>query len=459
MSDEPKVGASRYLADLVHRIGCAQFLDPDRVIARRHMLDALAAAHIGCRSHVFADLAKLCPRVATGCGYPGSGTQTVAPADGALLWSFAIHASLFEDGSREGACHPAAAVFPSVVAFSKGKSWQDIERAVFAGYDVMVRIARGGNPEFARRGFHPTAIAAPFGAAATTSLLLGSDSAAVQNALCLAAMGGAGFMASFKAGASQPLQVAWAVRNGVVSALISNAGHKGYEPIIDEGFYPAHLPGASLVPVDVPLEHEYAIRGSYLKPYPGCRHFHPSIDALAKVLERTPIPLRGVKSVVVRTYGIAVETEIDSLKSRGDAYFNIPYALAARMVLGRCDWDAFDERHFSNESILELMKKISVRVDPEIDHWYPARRGSLVEVHTADGSVHCEKADYALGEPELPLPETMIREKFRRCAAGVLSPDNIDRMEAILDLSRTTESPESLFQATSAPVQVRRGVV
>jgi len=457
MSDEREVGTSRYLADLVHRIGCARFPDPDRAVVRHHMLDAFAAALIGCRGHAFADLAKLCPTVSKGCVWPGSGQQKAAPIDGAMLWSFAVHASVFEDGSREGACHPAAVIFPSIAAFSEGKNWQDVERAAIAGYEVMVRIARGGNPAFARRGFHPTAIAAPFGAAAAVSLLLGYDAATVQNALCLAAMGGAGLMASFKAGATQPLQVAWAVRSGVMSALMAGAGHTGYETVIDEGFYPAHLGNGSPIPIDRALKYEYAIRGSYLKPYPGCRHVHPSIDALAKVLERMPISPRQVKSIVVRTYGVAVEAEIDTLKSRGDAYFNTPYALAARMVLGRCDWDAFDERHFSNESILESMNKISVRVDPEIDSLYPDRRGSFVEVHTADGNLHCEKVDYALGEPELPLPEAMVREKFRRCAAGVLSPDSIGWMEAILDVSHTTESPESLFRATSAAVQARRG--
>ncbi len=85
-----------------------------------------------------------------------------APQTRGMLWAYAINASVFEDGSREGACHPAAVVIPAVIALSRDRGWDIIDKAVAAGYDVMVRLARCGNPQFSRRGFHPTAIAAPF---------------------------------------------------------------------------------------------------------------------------------------------------------------------------------------------------------------------------------------------------------------------------------------------------------
>ena len=116
----------------------------------------------------------------------------VNPLDAAMIWAFAINASVFEDGSREGACHPAAVVMPAVIALSEGRSWEVIDLSAIAGYDVMVRLARSGNPEFTKKGFHPTSIAGPFGAAATASVLLGHDVPRMQNALCLAALGSAG---------------------------------------------------------------------------------------------------------------------------------------------------------------------------------------------------------------------------------------------------------------------------
>jgi len=221
MAIEHQSGVAHYLAQLIHRIVSTSFSDDDRFIVRQHLLDAIASAFIGCRNDAFKDLAKLCPRVKNGCAWPGSGSERVNALDTGMLWAFSINASVFEDGSREGACHPAAVVIPPVIAISEGKSWDLIEKTVIAGYDVMVRLARSGNPEFTRKGFHPTSITAPFGAAAATSILLGHDVPTTRNALCLAALGSAGLMAAFKNGQTQPLQVAWAVRSGMVAAMMA----------------------------------------------------------------------------------------------------------------------------------------------------------------------------------------------------------------------------------------------
>lgn len=449
MSLGNKPAIAHYLAHLVGQIKSKRFSEKDRSIVRQHLLDAIAAAFIGRRSKVFDDLTELCPKLSKGCGWPGSGNTKVHPLDAAMIWAFAIHASVFEDGSREGACHPAASVIPTIIALSDGKSWETIDQAAIAGYDVMVRLARSGNPQFTRKGFHPTAITAPFGASAAASLLLGHDAFTTQNALCLAAMGSTGLMSSFQSGQTQPLQVAWAVRSGLASAMMAGAGHSGYPHIFEEGFYPAYLGNPPTIPVDEPLEHEYAVRGSYLKPYPGCRHLHPSLDALAEILKENRINPSQVEKIKVRTYRVAVETEIHTLNERGDAYFNIPYALAARIIMGKSDWDAFDERHFTNKQLIEMMKRVSVLVDSEVDSLYPGQRGSIVEVYTIDGNVICGRVNYPLGEPENPLPDSVTREKFRQAAGGFLSKRTLDRIETILDVSFTADSPEKLFKALS----------
>ncbi len=446
MSERYDSNIALYLAQLLQQIRLTRISDQDRRIVRQHTLDAMASAFIGFRNKVFQDLTELCPKISKGGVWPASGPNRVNVLDAGMLWAFAINASVFEDGSREGACHPAAAVISTVIALSEGKSWETIDRAVIAGYDVMVRLARSGNPEFTRRGFHPTAITAPFGAVAAASLLLGYDLSTTQNALCLAALSSAGLMSSFRSGETQPLQVAWSVRSGIAAAMIAGAGHSGYDHIIEDGFYPSYLGKTPEIPIDQPLDNEYAFRGSYLKPYPGCRHVHPSIDALVAILKTNPITPSQIKKIGVHTYKIAVETEIHSLNKRGDAYFNIPYALAARLVLGRNDWDAFDEKHFTNEQLVEVMKRIKVNIDPQIESHYPNQRGAIVEVDVGKGKTFYGKVNHPLGEPENPLPFSMTQEKFRQSARPFLSEGSLDRIETILDVTGLTDSAETLVE-------------
>jgi 2-methylcitrate dehydratase PrpD len=447
MSSQPESGIAFYLAKQVEQIQSIRFSREDRLLIRQHLLDAIASAFIGCRNPAFQSLARLSPRGTQGCAWPGGGTERVHPFEGSMLWAFAINGSVFEDGSREGACHPAAVVIPTVIALAEGKDWEQIDRAIVAGYEVMVRLSRSGNPEFTRRGFHPTAITAPLGAAAAASSLWGYDAGKTRNALCLAAMGGAGLMASFRSGETQPLQVSGSVRNGMAATAMAGMGCSGYPRILEEGFYPAYLGGPPRVPVDQPLEFEYAIRGSYLKPYPGCRHVHPAIDALGEILRGREIDPSMIQKIRVRTYKIAVETEIHEVNRRGDAYFNIPYALAARMALGRADWDSFDEKHFQNEGLVAIREKVQVVIDPEVESRYPRQRGAIVEVHLRDGKVLSGAVNHPLGEPENPLPSSITREKFRKTAGGFLSPRALKRTETLLDVAGKTDPPKRLFDA------------
>ena len=455
MPPQHESGIAFYLAQLMERIRSSRFSKEDRLIIRQHLLDALASAFFGFLNPAFQSLIRLCPRVKDGCSWPGGDQEKVHPIDGAMIWAFAINSSVFEDGSREGACHPGAVVIPTIIALSEGKEWEQIDRAMVAGYEVMVRLSRSGNPEFTRRGFHPTSIIAPFGAAATASFLLGIDSFKTENALCLAALGGAGLMASFRSGETQPLQVGWSVRSGMAAAMMAGMDCSGYSKILEEGFYPAFLGSPPRTPVDQPLEFEYAIQGTYLKPYPGCRHVHPSLDALGEILKKKEIDLSQIQKIDVRTYKIAVETEIHDLNRRGDAYFNIPYAFAARMTLGKIDWDAFDEKHFQNESIIEIMKKVKVMIDPEIESQYPRQRGAGVEISLKDGTVLSGKVNHPLGEPENPLPAIATLEKFRKAAGKFLSKRTIERMETLLDGARLTDSAKNLFDALGETIHSR----
>jgi 2-methylcitrate dehydratase PrpD len=76
-------------------------------------------------------------------------------------------------------------------------------------------------------------------------------------------------------------------------------------------------------------------------------------------LNKQKVAPSQIVKIRVRTYQVAVDTEIHELRTRGDALLNILMPLRQE-PLGRSDWEAFDEKHFKSESLIELMKKIEV---------------------------------------------------------------------------------------------------
>lgn len=408
--------------------------------ARQHFLDALAAVMVGLRVGTYKKLLACLEPRENGVGVPGS-PAGLSALDAVSLMAYMVNSSVYEDGSRTGACHPAAAAFPSLWGLGGKLTVKELLPAMVAGYEAMVAMAAMGNPGFTQRGFHPTGLVAPFCAAAIAASILNLGPKQHEHALILAASGGCGLMRTFREGSTQPLHIAHATRAGILAALMARQGAKGDPAILEQGFLPTYLgrePAEDLAEKKVPWQsQEWALNQAYLKPYPGCRHIHPAIDALEGILEQTSLTQDAVKTITVETYQVALDTEIEPVISRGDAYFNIPYALAARLVLGEAGWEAFGEPHLKDHAIAELAQRVSLRVDPEIQNRYPAKRSARVTVELKNGeSFLCFVLD-PKGEPENPVSYEETERKFVREARGLLGNQD---MEKVLALARKGKS-------------------
>ena len=343
METDSESDIASWLASLVHRIISDSPGTGVRTKVRQHLLDGLASAYIGFKSEVFRSLVRLSTRAGEGCSVWVALRERVASADvGRCGRTRSTLRSMKMAAGRAHVIRRPPSFRPSLLC-ADGKNWDLIDRAAVAGYDVMVRLARGGNPRM-----HPKRVPSDrhrFALCRGSHGIRPSGTGLDENEkLPLhCRLGELGTHGRFPVRPHAASSSGLGGPNGITAALLAEQGHEGYPRIIEEGFYRAYLGHGPNPPVDHPLGHEYGVTGSYLKPYPGCRHLHPSIDAFSNILEANRISPVEIELIRVGTYKTAIDTEIHDVKSRGDAYFNIPYALAARAVLGRCDYDAFDE--------------------------------------------------------------------------------------------------------------------
>ena len=102
-------------------------------------------------------------------------SKTWTPAVAALLNGALGHSLDFDDTHADSSLHPSAPVVPAAFAVGEmvGASGRDVLTAIVAGYEVCCRLGNALDPtSHYARGFHPTATAGTYGAAAAAGKIV-----------------------------------------------------------------------------------------------------------------------------------------------------------------------------------------------------------------------------------------------------------------------------------------------
>jgi 2-methylcitrate dehydratase PrpD len=116
------------------------------------------------------------------------------------------------------------------------------------------------------------------------------------------------------------------------------------------------------------------------------------------------------------------------------AKFSLPVSVALMLKYGSAGPDEYSRSCIGNSQVQDLADKVVIKIDEARDRVYPEQRGASVKIVTPD-ETHVAEVDLPKGEPESPLSEAELSDKFRRNAEKVLSPADAENIKAhILDL-------------------------
>src|SRR5207253_160892 len=152
-------------------------------------------------------------------------SKTWTPAVAALLNGALGHSLDFDDTHADSSLHPSAPVVPAAFAVGEmvGASGRDVLTAIVAGYEVCCRLGNALDPtSHYARGFHPTATAGTYGAAAAAGKLFGLSKDQIISAFGVSGSQAAGSLQFLVNGAwNKRYQVGAAAMNGVISATLA----------------------------------------------------------------------------------------------------------------------------------------------------------------------------------------------------------------------------------------------
>lgn len=403
-----------------------------RARAALHVLDWIGCAVIGAESPAGRIVAGYGAHLGSGpCHAIGVGKRD---AGGAAFVNGAYGNVLeMDDIHRTSILHPGPVVVPAALAMAQrlNASPDDFLDAVVRGYDAVIRVGRSVGPGHYRH-WHNTSTCGPFGAAAAASSLLGLDRSATVMALGHAGTQASGpWQCRLEGAMSKQLHTAAAAQAGLAAADLAALGFTAPRQILDGelGFYAAMCPDPTPAAVLVDADGPWLITDTSFKPWPACRHAHPTIDAALALRDR--IDIAAIDAVTVRSYGDAVAyCDNPEPTTVLEGKFSLQHCAAVVLLDGPPPLEAFEPTALTRADVAALRAKVRLEVAEPFAGAYPAHYGAGISVRLADGQEHSAEAPDALGDPDNPISPAAVQDKARMLmrAAGLAA----DRIAAII---------------------------
>jgi 2-methylcitrate dehydratase PrpD len=447
--DHSEIGVSSTLAS--HAASTTYAGLPDDVLPafKRALLDFLACAIAGSTMPVSNAMLSYfeendASRAAT---VLGSGRKLSA-SNAAFVNGANAHGLDFDDGYMQAAAHPGAAVFPAVLARAEqlGSSAQDVITAIVIGYDVMLRIGAAIHPVAAQRGFHNTAIAGVFGAAAGVANLAKLDSKQTLNALGLAGSFASGIREYLDEGAEvKRIHPGKAARDGLLCAEFAARGITGPSKVL-EGRY-----GLFHTHVDDQVRWErlldglgtrYEIASIYFKPYPSCRGTHAFIEGIQGLRAQHGFSPEQVAHVELGGNALSIHAhDYKHHENVLDAQMSVPYTAALAVLYGDVTAQMFLPETMERPEVDALVQRVDAYVDDECERMYPAKRSAVVRIQLENGRKLEKRLVDPKGDLDNPMSDDDLARKFRGNCEPVIGTarcssllDQVRRFEALDDV-------------------------
>jgi 2-methylcitrate dehydratase PrpD len=374
---------------------------------------------------------------ATVCG----DARTYTPAVAALLNGAFGHSLDFDDTHADSSLHPSAPVVPAALAVGEivKASGRDVLTAIVAGYEVCCRLGNALDPtSHYARGFHPTATAGTFGAAAAAAKLYGLPADRIVAAFGVSGSQAAGSLQFLLNGAwNKRYQVGAAAMNGVIAATLAHEGFIGSTAAVEgkHGLLAGYSDDAHPDKAVAGLGRVYETMNIGVKPYPSCRYTHAAIDALIAMRREHNLTPDTVRRVEIGLHRNGITLTGDAATKRHarsvvDGQFSMFFTAALALDQGSFGWD--DYARLGDPAIEALADRIEVVQDARLEgrsHPFGARvsidaGGEALERLIPDPS----------GEPSLFPDAPAMRQKFLQLARPVLNGGAERFADAILAL-------------------------
>jgi 2-methylcitrate dehydratase len=443
---------SRKMARFARSLSYEAIPEPAREEAKRFLLDsvgcALAALDLPDMQAAHQYVREVGgKRQATIIGH---GTRTDL-ANAALLNALLIRALDYNDIYwKQDPSHPSD-VIPAALAAGEHRlaSGRDLIVGIVIAYELEMRMCLAATPGVREVGWHHASLT-QFVSPLVAGRMLGLSEDEMVAAVGISGsshftLGGvvAGHLTNMK-NAADPM----ATEAGVRAALLARTGYTGPAEVFEgkEGVF-AVLKNVKWDPqamVDG-LGVKFLITECGYKAFPMEALTHQPITATLDLVRENRIDPHDVEEILVKTTTRGADILSDPSKyqptTKETADHSLPYGIAVAAAKGHVLPSDFEESALKDPLVWELLPRIKVVADPEIDLLFPKVKRAIVTITTKKGATFTRQEDFAKGQPERPLSQEELVAKFRSNAEAIMTARRMDRVvERTLALERVEKA-------------------
>lgn len=396
--------------------------DDARKVAQQCLLDwfgvTLAGASEPCVEFLAADAEEQ-------GGHPqatvvGRGLR-LATRQAALINGTASHAHDYDDVNMVLSGHATVAVTGGLLALAEkmNASGRDVLTAFVAGYETACRVGALVMPGHYAIGFHATATAGTFGAAAACGRLLGLDPETMARAFGIAGTMAAGLKSQFGTDC-KPFHAGRATEAGLLAATMALRGFSSRGDILDctQGFADTHSkhfnPEAALGSAPGGGFH---VRNNLFKYHAACYLTHAAIECGQRLRREHGLEPGDVEAVSIRIEKGAdrvcnIAKPATGLQTKFSLRMTAAFALAGIDTAGM---DNYTAANAGNAELIRLRDRTQVELVDDVASTY-----SAVTVRLRGGRELAAEHDSGIPAADVEQQGERIGHKFRALAEPVI---------------------------------------
>ena len=298
--------------------------------------------------------------------------------------------------------------------------------AYACGLEAGAKIAPALGPDHYFRGWHTTATAGVFAAAAIAARLLRLSAGATAHAFGIAASQAAGLTKNFGS-MTKSLHVGHAAQCGITAATLAAKGFTASTTVFegDTGFIAAYRGERYAAFEDLmrklgaPWELEQP--GLYRKRFPCCYAAHRPAAGLMELLAEEGIATEDIQAIRIGYLPGVQHPMIHHDPQTGlEGKFSTEYCMAAAALDRRLDIGSFADAAVQRPAVRALMRTVSAWEIPDTGVYNGLTGYNDVEVE-AGGRVFKKRITRTPGSPDWPVAGADLEAKFLGCAREALS--------------------------------------